>query len=163
MGMPRHHNLVLHPTTLPFIPLFLLVWGIFFSFPSQNKEKKNKRKDFLSDLMWEKPYQWSSQRLAVLPSLMEWENGLAKWDFQWSVSNPSSLSNYFFASGFRPLVLPNRQTISGQIWDPFCCVLFLWDYTTPANISGLNKHKLHLGLYNKPLCIYFHYGNTIPY
>lgn len=98
--------------------------------------------------MWEKPYQWSSQRLAILPSLTEWENGLAKWDFQWSVSNPSSLSNYFFASGFRPLFLPNRQTISGPIWDPFCCVLFLWDHTTPANISGLTKHKLCLGLYN---------------
>lgn len=145
MGMPLHRNLVLHPATLPFIPLFLLVWVISFFFHFSKQEKK---RDFLCDLMWEKPYQWSSQRPSILPSLMEWENGLAKWDFQWSVSNPSSLSNYFFASGFRPLFLPNGQTISSPIWDPFCCVLFLWDHTTPANISGLTKHKLHLGLYN---------------
>lgn len=101
-------------------------------------------------MIWcgKQPHQWSSQRLAILPSPMEWESGLAKWDFQWSVSNPSSPSNYFFLSGFRTLFLPNRQTISGPIWDPFCCVLLSWDHTTPTNISGLTKQKLRLDLYN---------------
>lgn len=97
--------------------------------------------------MWEKPYQWSSQRSAVLLSLTEWENGLAKWDFQWSVSNPSSLSNYFFASGFRPLFCQTDKQFLVQFEIPFaaCCSC---GTTPPANISGLTKHKLCLGLYN---------------
>lgn len=53
-------------------------------------------------------HQWSSQRLAVLPFPMEWESGLAKQDFWWSVNNPSSLSNYF-PFGCRALFLPNKQ------------------------------------------------------
>lgn len=147
MGMLLHCNLALHPATLPFIPVFLLVWGNFFLFCFHFPKQKNQK---VSCVIWcgKQPYQWSSHRLAVLPSPMEWESGLAKWDFQWSVSNPSSLSNYFFPSGFRTLFLPNRQTISGPIWDPFCCVLFSWDHTTPTNISGLTKQKLHLDLYN---------------
>lgn len=144
MGMLLHCNSALHPATLTFIPLFLLIWGYFFLSlaPHTPPPKKKEKKRFPQNPPMIFP------EACVLPSPMEWESGLAKQDFQWSVSNPSSLSNYFFPSSCRTLFLPNRQATSGPIWDPFCCVLFSWGHTTPTNFSGLTKQKLHLDVYN---------------
>lgn len=91
MGM-LHYNVVLHPAILPFIPVFLLIWGIsfFFLFPKQKIE------GFLCDLMWETTLPMIFPEAVILPSPMEWEHGSGKQDLQWSVSSPSSLSNYFF-------------------------------------------------------------------
>lgn len=71
---------------------------------------------------------------------------MAKQDFWWSVSNPSSLSNYFFPSGFGTLFFFLAKPFLVQLGILFaaCCS----HGTTPPNNSGLSKQKWHLGLYD---------------
>lgn len=140
-----HHNPALPPAMLPFIPVLLVVWGIFFFSLFWNK----KIKGFLCGLMWGNNPTNDLPRgsLSSLPPRKEgavWLSrtfgGLSAIPAHYLItSSPQALGLFFFF-----FFLAKPFLVQLGILFAACCS----HGTTPPNNSGLSKQKWHLGLYD---------------
>lgn len=155
-----HHNPALPPAMLPFIPVLLVVWGIFFFSLFWNK----KIKGFLCGLMWGNNPTNDLPRgsLSSLPPRKEgavWLSrtfgGLSAVPAHYLItSSPQALGLFFFFFFF-------GQTVSGPTRDPFCCVLFSWDH--PTKQFWPEQAEMASRSIQSPLHLHFYSGETIPY